>query len=151
MKALLILSAVATFCTVAIPRAACQDDVADRRVRERITPQGNFMQYVADRVTVAIPGAFAKESISRAGVLNNLSGNKAMLRPQHPESIPHSTVRLEGRVQITIFNKALVWPTSTQDELSKEMVLTADEADYDVDTGEIHPQGHVSVKLVSGR
>jgi len=38
---------------------------------------------------------------------------------------------------------------STREELTKEMVLTADEADYNVDTGEIQPQGHVSIKPVA--
>jgi hypothetical protein len=152
MKALLIFSAVATFCAIAIPRALCQDDVTDRRLQERLTPQGNFMQYEADRVTVALHFVvFAKESISLAAVLNDLSNDKAMPRPKNPEAIAHGTVHLEGRARITIFNKALAWPASTRDELSKEMVLTADEADYDVDTGEIHPQGHVSIDLISGR
>jgi hypothetical protein len=36
---------------------------------------------------------------------------------------------------------------STRDELTKEMVLTADQADYNVDTGEIRPLGHVSIKF----
>jgi hypothetical protein len=49
-------------------------------------------------------------------------------------------------VEITIFNEALMLHASTRDELTKEMVLTADEAYYNVDTGEILPQGHVSIK-----
>jgi hypothetical protein len=34
---------------------------------------------------------------------------------------------------------------STRDELIEHMVLTADQADYNVDTGEIQPLGHVSI------
>jgi hypothetical protein len=53
----------------------------------------------------------------------------------------------KANVEITIFSKTLA-PHPTLDALFvKDMIITADEADYDPLSGEIKPQGHVAVKL----
>jgi hypothetical protein len=55
---------------------------------------------------------------------------------------------MEGSVEITIFKRGIVLHAATGHDLfSKEMILTADEADYDPETGDIRPQGHVSMKF----
>lgn len=154
MKGLLHTSAVvALLSTIVVPNAISQDAATgdSRPVRvERITPQGNFVQFVADADTVRFSGrrrfkTLAGVPIATSGVrvFRPLSGTN----PTRPQFLPGSIVHFEGNVEITIFNRALMLHTSTRDDLTKEMVLTADEADYNVDTGEIQPQGHVSIKF----
>jgi hypothetical protein len=132
MKTFLYLSSVvAVLFTIAAPNARSQSNVSvEAKHLERLTPQGNLVQFVA-----------------------------ATIVPQHGDSTPlvrklgfrisssRNVIHLEGDVQITIYNRALMLHASTRDELTKELVLTADEADYDVDTGEIQPGGRVSVKF----
>jgi hypothetical protein len=140
MKVLYLGSVATLLFTIVAPKATPQDNLtAERKPMrvERLTPQGNFVQLVA------------ATSIARHG------GEGVKLRPPlHTTSArpvpgaPGTFIHLDGNVQITIFNRALMLHASTRDELTKEMVLTADEADYNVDTGEIQPQGHVSIKPV---
>jgi hypothetical protein len=135
MKALFYLSsAVALLFAFGAPSATAQDNVAAIRkpvyVR-RYNPQGNLVQFVAATIVERTDPTELTESALAHGPFSGLS-----------------VMHLEGSVEITIFNKAIVPHPSNLDELfPKEMVLTADEADYDPKTGEIQPQGHVSIKL----
>lgn len=102
---------------------------------ERLTPKGNFVRFVAMNI------------VPRPGVHDLF-----IKRPVFPNRVrelslgaPGSIIHLDGTVKITIFNKALMFHASTRDELTELMTLTADEADYNVDTGEILPYRHVSI------
>jgi hypothetical protein len=97
---------------------------------QRMTPQGNIVQFVASSM-VARRGTMDLAS-TRSGVplgMNRLS------RP--------TVFHLQGNVKITIFKGVL--------SVDAEEIVTADEADYDPETGEIRPRGHVSIKFQSDR
>jgi|HubBroStandDraft_1064217.scaffolds.fasta_scaffold211672_2 hypothetical protein len=141
MKLLYLGSVAAVLFIVVAANATPQDNATaePKPMRlERLTPQGNFVQFVAATI---VP--------RRVEGVKLRVRNEIAARPDRPDlGVPGTIIHLEGNVQITIFNRALMLHASTRDELTKEMILTADEADYIVDTGEIQPQGHVSIKPV---
>jgi hypothetical protein len=139
MKLLYLSSVVALLFTIVAPNAISQDNASAERkpIRlERLTPQGNFIQFVATTIV-------AQNSGRKRRVFRPLLGSSSVV----PVFVPGSIVHLEGNVEITIFNRALMLHASTRDELTKDMVLIADQADYNTDTGEIQPSGHVSIKF----
>jgi hypothetical protein len=99
---------------------------------ERLSPQGNFIRFSAAAIVQQrhVPQAV---KITRVG----------SVEPAEPVRVIHLT----GNVEISVFNTALMLHASAQDDLKKEIVVTADEADYYVDTGEIRPRGHASIRF----
>jgi hypothetical protein len=146
MKVLDVSSVVALLFTIFVPNAVSQDNVpAEHKPMrfERITPQGTFVQFVSATVRLGRQERFASLAApTRVRIFRPLGTGRTT-----PAFVSGDIIHFEGNVEITIFNKALMFPVSTLDELTKEVVLTADEADYNVDTGEIQPQGHVSIKF----
>jgi len=139
MKLLYLSSAAALLFTIVAPNAISQDNATaePKPIRlERLTPQGNLVQFVA---TTVIARSSGRKRVILRPLLNSSSAR--------PVFDPGSVIHLVGNVEITIFNRALMLHASTRDELTKDMVLTADQADYNVDTGEIQPMGHVSIKF----
>jgi hypothetical protein len=138
MKVLYLGSVATLLFTIFAPKATPQDNLtAERKPMrvERLTPQGNFVQFVAATIVARRGGG----GVKLRPPLRTTSARPVL-------GAPGTIIHLEGNVEITIFNRALLLHASTRDELTKEMVLTADEADYNVDTGEIQPHGHVSIK-----
>jgi hypothetical protein len=139
MKALFSFgSAVALLFIIGGPSARSQDKVAapiKPAHLQRMTPQGNIVQFVAASIVARRdPTDLAPTGSGVPLGMNRLS------RP--------SVIHLEGNVEITIFKGASVHSSKM---LTKEMILSADEADYDPETGEIQPQGHVSIKFQNDR
>jgi len=129
---------VALLLTMAAPNLRSQDNVsAVARRLERLTPQGNLVQFVAASI---VPPRDASKLLQSKLFHGGAEGFRI-------GDTPRSMIHFEGNVEITIFNRALMLHPTTHDELTKELVLTADEADYDVDTGEIQPRGRVSIKF----
>ena len=138
MKTALYLgSALAVVLTVGATLGTPQDTVTPpdgRHVHvQRMTPQGTLVQFAATASSLRSP---------------------TIIRTPEPQPnwhrvVPPDIIHLEGSVEITTFARDLSLHDSSRHELwVKDMVLTADEADYNPETGEIRPQGHVSVKFL---
>ena len=142
---LYLTSTVALLLTVAAPNARSQNNVStEPKHLERLTPQGNLVQFVAATIGPYREGL--KQGPQRIKLPDEAVRMDGAQRPNRIGALG-SMIYLEGDVEITIYNRALMLHTSTHDALTKEMVITADEAVYNVDTGEIQPRGHVSIKF----
>src|ERR1700737_2002388 len=98
MRLLYLSSEVALLSIIVAPKALSQDNVpAERKPMhlERLTPQGNFVQFVA--ATVVARSSGRKRRILRP-LLNSSS--------DRPVYDPGSVIHLVGNVEITIFNRA---------------------------------------------
>lgn len=134
MKSLLCLtSATALLLTTGAPSAMSQDNVTGGRrpvVLQRHDPRGNLIRFVAATI------------VQRSDELR-----KAASFEDTDQLMGPRILHLVGNVEITIFTKTLVPHPTMEDLFVKDMIITADEADYDPLSGEITPQGHVAVKL----
>lgn len=134
MKALFYLSsATALLFTIGAPSAISQDNVpADRGpvVLQRPSPRGNLIRFVAATI------------VQRSDELRKPTSFGDTLPLLGPR-----VLHLAGNVEITIFSTTLTPHPTLNDLFVKDMIITADEADYDPLSGEIKPQGHVAVKL----
>lgn len=135
----LYLGATVALLFAVSPKAVSQDNpiVEPKPMHlERLTPQGNLVHF------------FAATIVPRT---TTVKIRRTLFGPYGDQGqslgAPGTIIHLEGDVKITIFNRALMLHASTRDELTEDMVLTADQADYNVDTGEIQPEGHVSIKF----
>jgi hypothetical protein len=135
MKALFYLnSAIVLLFTIGSPNAISQDNVPAGRapvVLQRPSPRGNLIRFVAATIVQRSDDELRKPT--------SFGDTLPLLGPR--------VLHLAGNVEITIFSTTLM-PHPTRDDLFvKDMIITADEADYDPLSGEIKPQGHVAVKL----
>jgi hypothetical protein len=135
------LSAMPVLLFTAIaPQVMCQDNVtADRQTMhfERLTPQGNFVKFLAANIVSRASDRYGKIR------MRLVFGSHSVSVQEQTLGAPGTILHLEGNVEITIFNRALMSHVSTRDELTEDVILTADQADYNVDTGEIQPEDHV--------
>jgi hypothetical protein len=99
MKLLYLSSVIALLFTIVAPKAISQDNATAERkpIRlERLTPQGNFVQFVA--ATVVARSSGRKRIIVRP-LLNSSS--------DRPVFDSGSVIHLIGNVEITIFSTEL--------------------------------------------
>jgi hypothetical protein len=125
MKASHYLSLAVVLMFISAPGARSQNNSAAVRkvILQRYSPQGNLIRFVA-------------ASIVQRG--DDLGKSTSV--------VDTSPLHLAGNVEITVFSKTLPSHPTMDDPFVKEMVLTAEEADYNPLTGEIQPQGHVSIR-----